>query len=146
MFRMKTLQNRVCKELLSYGLAMKVFFDAIMWWYNAQLYWGGLMAAAPRNCPALDAWWKVWFFSFFFSVCFAVMRDSAVSLLVLCSFNVFHVCFLLLRRRLSFSLSSAVLFWVGPGVVIRLSIHCCLRQMLWSNVEREGSWTWLQCA
>ena len=38
------------------------------------------------------------FFVFFISVWFAVMRDSAVSLLVLCSFNVFHVCLLLLRR------------------------------------------------
>ena len=45
----------------------------------------------------------------FFSVCFAAMRDSAVSLLVLCSFNVFYVCFLLLRRSVSFSLLSAVL-------------------------------------
>ncbi len=45
----------------------------------------------------------------FFSVCFAAMRDFAVSLLVPCPFNVVYVCLLLLRRSVSFSLSSAVL-------------------------------------
>ena len=145
MFRMETLQNRLCKELLSYGLAMKVFFDAIMWWYNAQLYWGGLMAAAPRNCPALDSWWKVWFFCFF-SV-FGLQLCVILQFHCWCCVHLtFSMCVYCSCGETISSLLLAVLFWVGPGVVIRLSLHCCLRQMLWSNVESEGSWTWLQCA
>ncbi len=47
-----------------------------------------------------------------FSVSFAAIRDSLVSAVGAVSFNVFSVCLLLLRRSVSFSLSSSVCLYL----------------------------------